>query len=159
MHPPIPSPYAGADQPKVVYISTKTPFVSAVKRVRKLLALIEKRSMGKFDLIDGKGSDKEKLKSLNKALAAGKEKLQEEVLLKATGRAMTRALDIAKYFQGEEDVQVEFRDGSVSVVDDIIKVENSADRDKTEGQDEDCEDIPETRVRQVKMVEVAIKKK
>ncbi len=43
LQPPLASPYAGRNQPKVVYISTKTPFLSAVKRVEKLLRLSEGR--------------------------------------------------------------------------------------------------------------------
>jgi hypothetical protein len=74
MHPPIPSPYTGADQQKVVYVSTGSPFIAVVKRVRKLLSLIQKRTMVKTDLIEGKGSDKQKLKSLATATAAAKEK-------------------------------------------------------------------------------------
>ncbi|KAK3069904.1 hypothetical protein LTR53_011391, partial [Teratosphaeriaceae sp. CCFEE 6253] len=43
LHPAIASPYASASQPKVVYISARTPFLSAVKRVEKLLRLSDKR--------------------------------------------------------------------------------------------------------------------
>lgn len=155
MHPPIPSPYAGADQPKIVYISTKTPFISAVKRVQKLLALIEQREMGKVSLIGGEGSDKEKLEALDAgAIRGGK---QEEVLLKATGKAIKNATDLARYFQAKEDLQVQLRTGTVPVVDDLIKVEKLGDGNPAEAQQMD-EDIPDTRVRQLRMLEVAITK-
>ena len=155
MHPPIPSPYAGADQPKIVYISTKTPFISAVKRVQKLLALIEEREMGKVSLIGGEGSDKEKLEALDASTICGGR--QEEVLLKATGKAIKNATDLARYFQAKEDLQVQLRTGTVPVVDDLIKVEKLGDGNPAEAQQMD-EDIPETRVRQLSMLEVAITK-
>lgn len=42
-HAPIASPYAGPSAPKMVYVSRKSPFMSVVKRVQKLLAMTEKR--------------------------------------------------------------------------------------------------------------------
>lgn len=152
MHPPIPSPYAGADQPKVIYVSSKTPFISTVKRVRKLLSLIEKRSMGKVDLISGKGGDKEKLRALDTD-GASKTKGREEVVLKATNRAIETALNLALFFQKQEDLTVRFRTGTVSVVDDIVKVASTAE--EAEGDDQE-EDVQETQVRKICMLEVAI---
>lgn len=117
LHPAIPSPYTGAQQPKVVYISTKTPFMSAVKRIRKLLALIEKRTFGKVDLIKGVGTDKQKLNALSK-----KDKEPEEVILKATNRAIPKAICLAQFFQGQDDCKVQLRTGSVGTVDDIVEM-------------------------------------
>src|SRR4051812_43443197 len=62
LHPPIASPYVGRQVQKVVYVSSNTPFISAVKRVRNLLDQVDKRAMGKVDLL-GKGSDKTKIAS------------------------------------------------------------------------------------------------
>lgn len=70
LHPPILSLYAGADQPKIVYISAKTPFISAVKQVQKLISLAEKRLLGKFDLVTGTGTNWQKLKAIDVAAAA-----------------------------------------------------------------------------------------
>ena len=156
MHPPIPSPYAGADQPKVIYVSTKTPFTSTVKRVRKLLSLIEKRSMGKVDLIDGKGSDKEKLKALDTEGASKSEARNEpeEVVLKATNRAIQKALYLALFFQKQEDLRVRFRTGTVSVVDDIVKVGKATG--EAELDDHQEEELQESRLRKMCMLEVAI---
>ncbi|KAI9846016.1 MAG: hypothetical protein M1838_001466, partial [Thelocarpon superellum] len=45
----------------------------------------------------------------------------EEVVLKATGRAIKNALGFATYFQDQAQYQVRFRTGSVGVVDDIVE--------------------------------------
>lgn len=158
MHPPVPSPYAGADQPKVIYISAKTPFISAVKRVQKLLTLIEKRSSGKVDLINGKGNDKQKLKALDESTVIRKGEKPEEVLLKATNMAIDKALNLALFFQGQDDTRVRLRTGTISVVDDIIEGEETINGDKAEDQMED-EELPESQIRKLSVLEVAITRK
>lgn len=45
LHPPIAAPFAGPDVQKVVYVSRKTPIMSAVKKVKKLLEQVEKRNL------------------------------------------------------------------------------------------------------------------
>ncbi|KAL8725257.1 MAG: hypothetical protein Q9181_006482, partial [Wetmoreana brouardii] len=178
LRPPIPSPYTSSQQPKVVYISTRTPFISAVKRIRKLLSLIEKRSTGKINLIDdgsNKGrSDKQKLRALAQTVGGGVGggKVKEEVILKATNRAIEKALGLAVFFQGQENLEVRLRTGSQGVVDDIEEVEETGGRKKVgengitgDGEEEDKdmdmedaeeEELPETQIRKVSMVEVGI---
>lgn len=176
LHPPIPSPYSGAAQQKVVYISAKTPFMSATKRVRKLLSLIDKRSMGKVDLVNGKASDKQKLRALGEQGFVGKAKEPEEVVLKATGKAIEKALSLALFFQGQQDCRVRIRTGSVGVVDDIVEVEepvvthtetkssstvaSSASKGLPgEGHgrmEEEDSELPETQIRKTSMLEVGI---
>lgn len=133
------------------------PFISAVKRVRKLLDEIDKRSMGKVDLVDGKGSDKQKLRKLgernNAATATGKE--PEEVILKATNRAIHKVLGLALFFQGQDDCRVRLRTGTVGVVDDIVESAIPTGAESIEGGDEE-EELPESRVRKASFVEVAI---
>ena len=157
LRPPIPSPYTGADQKKVVYISTKTPFISAVKRIRKLLDQIEKRSMGKIDLVNGKGSQKEKLRKLSEKTNASTGKESEEVVLKATSRAIQNVLGLALFFQGQDDCRVRLRTGTVGVVDDIVESAVPKEPEVEEGEDEEEEEeLPESRVRKASFVEVAI---
>ena len=155
MRPPIPSPYTGADQKKVIYVSTKMPFISAVKRVRKLLGEIDKRSMGKVDLVDGKGSDKQKLRRLSERTNASTGKGSEEVVLKATSRAIEKVLGLALFFQGQDDCRVRLRTGTVAVVDDIVESAVAGKAETVEGEDEG-EELPESRVRQASSVEVSI---
>ncbi|MCJ1349143.1 hypothetical protein MMC31_007379 [Peltigera leucophlebia] len=150
LHPPIPSPYAGADQPKIVYISKKTPFISAVKRVQKLISLAEKRLTGKIDLVSGAGSDKQKLKALDAAAPSRKQKDSEVVLLKATNLAIEKALNLAQFFQRQEGLTVQLRTGTVGVVDDIVHNEENG------VEEEQDLDLPDTQIRKISMLEVAI---
>ncbi|KAF6222967.1 hypothetical protein HO133_001018 [Letharia lupina] len=153
--PPIPSPYTGADQKKVIYVSTKMPFISAVKRVRKLLGEIDKRSMGKVDLVEGRGSDKQKLRKLGERTNASTGKEPEEVVLKATNRAIQNVLGLALFFQGQDDCRVRLRTGTVGVVDDIVESAIPKGAATVEVEEEE-EELPESRVRKASFVEVAI---
>lgn len=156
MHPPISSPYAGADHPKVVYISAKTPFISAVKRVRKLLSLTEKRSVGKVDLIHGNDRDRQRLKALDVEGPSQKEKEPEEVVLKGTNRVIEKVLGLALFFQGQEDLIVRLRTGTVGVIDDIVMVPTALKETEANDQREEGKELPETQVRKISMLEVAI---
>ncbi|KAI4264457.1 MAG: hypothetical protein L6R42_000449 [Xanthoria sp. 1 TBL-2021] len=185
LRPPIPSPYASSASPKIIYISAKTPFISAVKRVRKLLDLIDKKAVGKVDLGDGR-KGKETLRALGEVdQASGKE--PEEVILKATNRAIEKALGLGVFFQGQGDVRVRLRTGSVGAVDDIVIEEKRTARKgkkgspgrnneegATAGAGENAEDgndevneemgnveaddavLPETQIRRVSVLEVGI---
>ncbi|KAK0510236.1 hypothetical protein JMJ35_007630 [Cladonia borealis] len=152
LRPSIPSPYTGASQQKVIYVSAKTPFISAVKRVRKLLSEIDRRSTGKIDLVNGKGNEKQKLMALReKTMSMGKGKEVEAVVLKGTNRAIEKVLELGLYFQGQDDCMVRLRTGSVSVVDDIVQEEEEGGVEEGEG-----EELPESRVRKISVVEVAV---
>lgn len=119
LHPPIASPYAGKDAPKVVYVSRKTPVMSAVKRVKRLLMHVEKRAMQDVDLSEKGGM---------KRLVAANEKLErdgEKVYVKASGRAMEQALRVADWFRKKEEevrCHVEVTTGSVQAIDDLVEV-------------------------------------
>lgn len=79
----------------------------------------------------------------------------EEVYLKATGRAIPRALEIGLYFQAEADCRVRIEMGSVSAVDDVeVSVEGEQQGREEGGGDGD--EIPETRLRMVSSVNVSI---
>jgi ribonuclease P/MRP protein subunit POP7 len=70
---------------------------------------------------------------------------REKVYLKATGRAIPRALELGVQFQGDEgEYVVKVEMGSVRAVDDVEVV---GDVD---------EDVPETRIRTVSSVTVSI---
>jgi len=174
LHPAIPSPYTNASQPKVIYVSSSTPFISVVKRVRKLLAQVDKRAMGQVDLLSGKGSDRQRLSKLGK-----QDQIPEEVTLKATNKAIERALGLALFFQGQEDCRVRLKTGSVGVIDDIV-VDEKPGEGKTGGKSSEAEkdasddvvmnngheadeprekvdeELPETQIRQVSVIEVGI---
>lgn len=174
--PAIPSPYAGANQQKVVYISSHTPFLSAVKRVEKLLDRADKRltqaattnakkadaRLGKRkrsadgDEILGIAEEVERLKGVKRrrggdgfgfgAAEDGQDEgsAGEGVVLKGTGKAIHRVLELALWFQQrEEQYAVRLKTGSVGAVDDIaIDEEGQGDASKAAHAD-DGEDAVE----------------
>lgn len=114
--------------------------------------------MGKIDLINGKGSDKQKLKQIGQQTAPNAGKEAEEVVLKATNRAIEKVLGIALYFQGQDDCRVRLRTGSLGVVDDIVDAPLDIQGDDGgDGKEADDEvELPESRIRKITAVEVAI---
>ncbi|KAL4920933.1 Rpp20 subunit of nuclear RNase MRP and P-domain-containing protein [Aspergillus aurantiobrunneus] len=134
-HAPIASPYAGPSTPKTIYISTSTPYMSAVKRVQKLLRHAEKRATASVAAgVTAKSKNQQQKRSqgnqsqqekLLAALARGEEREQlsgEEVFVKATGRAMKIALRVGRWFESggrEAEYKVRVSTGSVLVVDDV----------------------------------------
>ena len=212
--PNIPSPYSGRQNQKVVYISSKTPFVSAVKRVRRLLYLAEKRDLqaqtststststtfgntgtyrrGEATTKGRSGSAFAAFDALTSASAnrdaSGKRK-PEEVLIKATGKAIAKAINLALFFQQQKDCVVAVRTGSAHAIDDIEVVKEKKkmkQMDEIDQEELDAVDnkdrngglekakktgendgkgsvsggngmnIPETRIRQTSVLEVAI---
>jgi ribonuclease P/MRP protein subunit POP7 len=173
--------------PKIVYVSTKTPFMSAVKRTQKLLLQAEKRATANINLEDSRKTEKQILDELAKV-----SEKREEVLVKATGRAIEKALSIAKWFEEKEaEYSVRVKTGSVLVVDDIVEDEKKKEKEEQKGQrqqeqeqnaagqggqdpkpesksaakkrkrqtaaaEADDGELPESRMRWIKMVEVAV---
>jgi ribonuclease P/MRP protein subunit POP7 len=132
LHAPIASPYAGKDVQKVVYVSSRTPFMSAVKRVKKLLHQVEKRATQNVKLV--KRGDRHEMRNLAEA-SDEIARERESVLVKASGKAITRALKIGEWFSDKEkDISctVEVRSGSVNVVDDIVSAEKMEETESEE---------------------------
>jgi len=111
--------------------------------------------MGKVDLLNWKGSDKQKLRMLGEKAAPSKGKETEGVVLKATSRAIENVLGLALYFQGQDDCNVRLKTATVGVVDDIVVYDPPVGAEGGEGEDED-EELPESRIRKVTVVAVAI---
>lgn len=89
----------------------------------------------------------------------------EEVFVKATGRAIERALQVGVHFQGENDCRVRVEMGSVQAIDDIEVRRGKGGEEAENGEDEGKggkgkkwkdEDIPETRIRTLSSITVAI---
>lgn len=92
--------------------------MSAVKRVRKLLQQAEKRAMqGKLSLSDEERNVQKKPRKESDA-----KNEEEEILLHATGKAIGKAMNLALFFQQQNDCIVRIRTGSVNAIDDIIQV-------------------------------------
>ncbi|KAF9735519.1 hypothetical protein PMIN03_006840 [Paraphaeosphaeria minitans] len=173
-HPAIPTPFASSDHPKTIYISHSTPFVPTLKRIRRLLLEISKRqtqSQAAQPRHRPQGRPRKPLVS-NGRLAPedverdiaeeGRDKgageRGEDVYVKATGRAIERALRIGVHFQGESDCRVTVEMGSVMAVDDIeLRQEGEEEEGKgSRAKDDVEEEVPETRVRMVSSVTVAV---
>lgn len=142
LHGPIAPPTAGPQVQKVVYVSRRTPIMSAVKRVKKFLHEIEKRALQSADVSGAFERNTGREGELECRLRETSERLQksaEEVLVKASGRAMEQALRVGEWFRSKEQevmCKVEVRTGSVGVVDDIVELEEHSDaaEDKDEAQ-------------------------
>ena len=139
----------------------RTPFLSAVKRVEKLLALSEKRLVqsathsaknhagqkrkrgqdGHEDEVLEIAKEVERVKKHGRGRSKDgdeEEEGMEEVLIKATGKAVQKVLDMGLWFQQREDVyRVRLRTGSVGVIDDIEVEEQGEEKagDLEDGQD------------------------
>ncbi|KAL6251179.1 hypothetical protein RBB50_001387 [Rhinocladiella similis] len=138
-HAPVTNIHAGASVPKVVYVSQRTPLMSAIKRVKKILSLIEKRAMQAAGVTMGAKDRRHRIKSANEIIVTNK----EEVLVKASGRAMGQALKVGDWFKNKEQeylCEVEVRTGSASVVDDIVEI--PADASDSEEDDDNNGEEP-----------------
>jgi ribonuclease P/MRP protein subunit POP7 len=136
-HAPVANIRAGAAVPKVVYVSQQTPLMAAVKRVKKILGHIEKRAMQQAGVtMAGKDRDRRhRIKAANETITRNK----EEVLVKASGRAMSQALRVGEWFRNKEKeflCDVAVRTGSASVVDDLVEVPPQDEGEEGEKLDE-----------------------
>ena len=132
-------------------MSSKTPLLSVVKRVRKLLELADHRALGKISL-EQKNSEHAMLNALAEEKERKRRHEGEEIMLRATGKAIEKLLGIALFFSGQEDVKIGLKTGTVSVVDDIVEKDENAEQD-VKG------DIPETQIRRTSMLEVGVRSK
>ncbi|MCJ1357797.1 MAG: hypothetical protein MMC33_007793 [Icmadophila ericetorum] len=196
-HPSLPSPHNSSTYQKLVYISSSTPFISAVKRIHKLLGLAEKRDKQRL-LRATETTTKEDVEREERRLRAEVEKKKgiaavgERVYVRGTGKAMRKVEDLGVYFEGLVGFGVERRTGRVGVVDDVVvaegdgtggeeglgkkkkkkkkgkkgkghvddggekmDVDEKADGKVEEKKSKDSE-LPETRIRYLPMLEVAI---
>ncbi|EKG11628.1 Ribonuclease P/MRP subunit POP7 [Macrophomina phaseolina MS6] len=151
MRPAIESPYKNSNTPKVVYVSTRMPFMSAVKRVRSLLKEAEKRAT------QSALSQKRHTPRGDPIMAAAqasinKDTASEEVIIKATGKAIEKATELALYFQQQDDCRTMVRTGTVETVDDIVEKPGA----KRKREDEEKEELPESRIRRTSVLEIVV---
>lgn len=158
----------------MVYITASSPFIPTCKRIRALLVQIQKREAqsaasaprrrgcgargkleanGRLDPKDVEASISSSAPS-HRSSGRGKSVGGEKVFLKATGRAIPRALELGVKFQGEEDCRVRVEMGSVKAIDDLEMKEST--EDKLERNEEANDVLPETRIRTLSTVTVCI---
>ncbi|KAI4717043.1 hypothetical protein E4T48_06738 [Aureobasidium sp. EXF-10727] len=161
LRPPITSQYASADVAKIVYVSTKTPFMSAVKRVQKLLAQAEKRlAQSAADQVSNRpkyshtNDDITDIERVAATMAAQKHN-QDEIILKATGKAIAKALSLALWFQQRIEYNVRIETGTVGAIDDIVPLEDSPEGDDQNMKDGE-DDVPESRIRYASTIQVFV---
>jgi ribonuclease P/MRP protein subunit POP7 len=148
-----------------VYISAKTPFLSAVKRVERLLHLADKRLVqsattlakadkghahrkrkrgGEEDEILDIAETVEHLKKKGRKAGTAKgdegEGGGEEVVLKATGKAIQKCLELGLWFQQREEYAVRLVTGSVGAIDDIAVEEELGDAVESDVGEDDAQD-------------------
>lgn len=146
LRPPIPSKNASKSHQKVIYISHRTPFISAVKRVRKLLALADRRAVqSRTEHLSQ--NDPRRVEKMAAVVVRPGDEEAEEVWVKGAGRSVQKALQIAVFLQGKGDLRVRLRTGSVWAVDDVVLDEEG---------DGDGEEVPETRKRRISVLEVGV---
>jgi ribonuclease P/MRP protein subunit POP7 len=161
LHPAIPSPYASAENAKVVYVKYSTPFMSAVHRVQRLLLEVEKRgSQSIADRVREIKGDR----ILAAASASPSEVYKEEITIKGSGRAIEKVMNLAAWFgqrETELGIQLRLATGTVSAIDDIEIDEDEISKPSSGPEDVGTSDVnlPETRVRQVSVLEVRISHK
>ena len=117
--------------------------MSAITRARKLLSLIEKRGAAS-------AAGTQRKQQLNKAL-------EEEVVLKGSGRAIAKVLEMGVFFQADQTkggpYKVRVRTGGVGAVDDVVMDDGG---EEGGGKDGEGEEVEESRVRKVPVVEVGV---
>ncbi|RAH42058.1 ribonuclease P subunit p20 family protein [Aspergillus brunneoviolaceus CBS 621.78] len=134
-HPAPSTPYTGSNVPKTIYVSTTTPKMSVVTRVRKLLRQAEKRATAGLHSTKG-GRQQHGGRTQAERVAQVQEALRrEEVHVKATGRAIAKAVAVGEYLRdaaGGGEFRVTVTTGSVLVVDDV-EVDEAAKKRVVEG--------------------------
>ncbi|RSL67699.1 hypothetical protein CEP54_003059 [Fusarium duplospermum] len=123
---------------RIIYVSSKTPFMSVVKRARKQLDA----SLRTANAAPKHASVHSRIEALKRA--GGSDADSAEVKVMGTGRAVEKTLAVASWFEQEGDCEVEIRTGTVGTVDDVV----------VEGDEED-----ESRLRKLSYLEVSIKLK
>ncbi|SPO00224.1 related to POP7 Nuclear RNase P subunit [Cephalotrichum gorgonifer] len=99
---------------RIIYVSSSSPFVSVVKRVRKRL---DKASVG----ASGPGKKvplSARIEAMKKADGTAGD--GSEVVVIGTGKAVEKVLRVASWFSDEKDCRVELVTKTVGTVDDIV---------------------------------------
>ena len=141
-------------------MSRTTPIMAAVKRVKKLLEQVEKRSLQREGVL-------EISKRVGKKSSMGQQKKsakQEEILVKGSGRAIEQAVKVGEWFKrhaedGDGEWVVQIRPKSVKVIDDIVEdVPPKADGRLQEGKSMENDRVEEEGLQQAQAKEADVLK-
>lgn len=138
---------------RIIYVSSSTPFMSAVKRVRKQLDRSLK-SGGSSQAARKNASLHSRIESLKRDVERGarstssaNEEYGAIVTLMGTGKAVEKTLSLASWFEQQPDCHVVVKTKTVATVDDIIA---EGDADAADAQED------ESRLRRLSCLEVVV---
>lgn len=138
--------------------------MSAVKRVQKLLAQAEKRQSqsasdqvraskkARYNKADDDINDIDRVAA---TMAQNAKENQDEIVLKATGKAIAKALNLALWFQQRVEYNVRIETGTVGAIDDIVAPDDVDEEMVDEGK-EAQEEIPESRIRYASNIQIFV---
>ncbi|KAK2593944.1 hypothetical protein QQS21_008351 [Conoideocrella luteorostrata] len=107
---------ASAKSP-TIYMSSKTPFISAVRRVRKSLT----KSLRPAGPAPKHASLHSRVEALERSTNTAGENAQPlSVTVMGTGKAIEKTLSLASWFEQEGDCHVRLRTRTVKTVDDVV---------------------------------------
>ncbi|KAF5592999.1 hypothetical protein FPANT_5257 [Fusarium pseudoanthophilum] len=109
---------------RIIYVSSRTPFMAVVKRARKQLDGSLKTT--------GAAPKYASLHSRVEALQrnSGGDVDSAAVTLAGTGRAIEKILAVASWFEQEGDCEVEITTGTVGAVDDVVASGDEEDQSR-----------------------------
>ncbi|KAH8908136.1 hypothetical protein BR93DRAFT_967980 [Coniochaeta sp. PMI_546] len=165
--------------PTCVYVGSKTPFMAVVKRVRKALESSGggplPRSTRGLPLTarvaalstSGRGATGRNKNNTDGGQDGSDENTEGEVIVLGTGKAIEKTLNVAAWFQRQNDCRVSLRTRSVAAVDDVVlghaknvngDWDADADPDDADAEQEGDDEAEEhSRVRMVSCLEVAVR--
>lgn len=143
--------------------------MSAVKRLQKLLLHAEKRSAQsasaqvsssrpKYSAAASGNDEISDIEKVAAVMAANKHE-RDEVILKATGKAIAKALSLGVWFQQRDEYAVRIETGTVGAIDDIIAPEDNAtveEGDQSMKDEAEDEEIPESRIRYASTIQIFV---
>jgi ribonuclease P/MRP protein subunit POP7 len=161
---------------QIIYVSSRTPFMSAIARIRKHIAAIQKRrsqsvhatamkrKSGPLTAAKGDRILAVAIESLDRQDNAAKGGQTDEIFVKGTGKAVEMVLDIAGWLQEHtqrEGVRVRLETGSWWAVDDVEIADDeegtlNGNEDAMEVEERQQEEVPESRLRSVSVLTVRV---
>jgi ribonuclease P/MRP protein subunit POP7 len=138
--------------------------MSAIKRVQKLLLQAEKRSaQSAADQVSSRPkysvSTNDEITDIERvaAIMAEDKHDRDEIILKATGKAIAKALSLGLWFEEKEEYSVRIETGTVGAIDDIVAPEDGGAEDEDEAMKDGAEeDIPKSRIRYASTIQIFV---
>jgi ribonuclease P/MRP protein subunit POP7 len=83
---------------------------------------------------------------------------RDEIILKATGKAIAKALSLGEWFEEKEEYSVRIETGTVGAIDDIVAPEDGVGaEDEDEAMKDGAEgEIPESRIRYASTIQIFV---